>query len=375
MLRAISLFSGIGGLDIGFATAGYDIIAQVEIDTFCQSVLKRHASEWWANATIFSDVRQFGIASLPGVKPGDIAAIFGGFPCQDISAAGNGAGIRNGERSGLWYEFARIIGEFRPRTVLLENVSRIASPRKEDGEIQPADALLVIGALSEMGYDARWGIISAADIGAPHLRERWFCMAYDNSQRQLQQKRSIPIIRRRIAHKRKTLANTSGERRQKSSTRNSSSDKERNNPAYKRRRATELHALIASDKTLGNTKSTRLAKRWHRSRKDCRTIKKTSSLPTTARPQRPGNLIRQFAVKPRLGRANDGIPTWLDKPRWPAGQGAFQYDYEQPRTIGKGIDPHRTPRIKALGNAVLPGIAYALACAIKTFAETKDRKG
>ena len=328
-MKAISLFSGIGGLDIGFSSAGFDIIAQVEIDTFCQRILKRHAHEWWPDATVFTDVRDFGLSSLPGIEPGDIDVIFGGFPCQDISAAGNGAGIRSGKQSGLWYEFARIIGEFQPRTVLLENVSRIVSPRKEDGEIQPADALLVISALSEMGYGCRWGIISAADTGAPHLRERWFCVADHHGKRELQPQGSNRNIRRRAAH--------------------------------------QCHIL-------GNAQITRPSQPRSIKTKNCRQNRRTPTRSTILRPKRSSHNVRRhrrLTAQPRLVRATHGIPAWLDKPRWPAGQGTYQHDYEQPRTIGKGIDKNRSSRIKALGNAVLPQIAYPLACVIKQLLESE----
>jgi DNA (cytosine-5)-methyltransferase 1 len=100
------LFSGIGGIDLAFSLAGFDILFQVEIDEFCQKVLAKHSKEYWPNAKIFTDVRAVGKHNLPT----SIDVLFGGFPCQDISVAGNGAGLE-GERSGLWWEFARIIGE------------------------------------------------------------------------------------------------------------------------------------------------------------------------------------------------------------------------------------------------------------------------
>ncbi len=315
-MLAISLCSGIGGLDIGFAAAGFDIIAQVEQDKFCQRVLKRHAGEWWPNAANFADVRDFGLASLPGIKPGDIAAMFGGFPCQPHSDAGKKLGAEDDRN--LWPEFRRIISEFRPRAVLLENVPGILSGT--------GYAVTIVADLAQMGYDCRWGTIQAADTGSPHKRERWFCVAYDNGQRQLQQKRVVQRFRRRITHSNQAVSNR---------------------------------------KALGNAQSARFPKWRQRQIKDNCPLRKTSGLATTPRSQRSGGIDGAIAIKSQLGRATDGLPTWLDEPKWPAGQGTYQHAWESPRTIGKGIDPHRSPRIKALGNSVMPQLAYALACAIR----------
>ena len=153
-----SLFAGIGGIDLGFERAGFETVWQVEINSYCRKVLARH----FPNAERFEDVRTVGRHNL---KPVDVIA--GGFPCQDISNAGKRAGIE-GERSGLWSEYARIIGELRPKYVLVENVSALLG--RGMGR--------VLGDLSTLGYDAEWEIISAADVGAPHLRERVWIVAY-----------------------------------------------------------------------------------------------------------------------------------------------------------------------------------------------------
>lgn len=154
-----SLFSGIGGMDLAFSQAGFKIVAQVEIDDYCRKVLAKHAQNYWPNATQFADVRQVGLANLPRAD-----VIAGGFPCQDLSIAGKQAGIREGNRSGLWYEFRRIIGELRPRIVFIENVPAII----HNG------GTLVVNHLAEMGYDCIWGVIPASAVGAGHERERWF---------------------------------------------------------------------------------------------------------------------------------------------------------------------------------------------------------
>jgi DNA (cytosine-5)-methyltransferase 1 len=158
MLTCGSLFAGIGGFDLGFERAGIKTVWQVEIDPFCRQVLQIR----FPDARRFSDVRDVGRSEL---APVDI--ISGGFPCQDISHAGRRIGI-GGERSGLWSEFARIISELRPRYALVENVAALLGRGIER----------VLGDLAEIGYDAEWKIISASDVGAEHIRERVWILAY-----------------------------------------------------------------------------------------------------------------------------------------------------------------------------------------------------
>lgn len=166
MIRRItigSLFSGIGGLELGLECAlrdgGFDVetVFQCEADAWCRSILARH----WPSAIRYDDVRGVG----PDAPRVDV--LCGGFPCQDVSYAGKGAGLA-GERSGLWFEFARIVRELRPRVVVVENVAALAS--------RGLDA--VLGSLSEAGYDAVWFDVRASDVGAPHRRERLFIVAW-----------------------------------------------------------------------------------------------------------------------------------------------------------------------------------------------------
>ena len=163
MIRIGSLFAGVGGFELGIERAipNAHTIWQVEQNPFCQSILRKH----WPNATIYDDVRTVGAHNL---KPVDI--LIGGFPCQDISTAGKQRGITNGTRSGLWWEMFRIISNIRPRPriIILENVANIIRLGGTD----------VVGALAKIGYNCEWTIISAQQFGAPHIRKRWFCVAY-----------------------------------------------------------------------------------------------------------------------------------------------------------------------------------------------------
>lgn len=160
-----SLFAGIGGFDLGLERAGMVCKWQVEIDEYANRVLAKH----WPNVPRHGDVRTFPTAE------GDwgVDVICGGFPCQDISVAGKGAGLA-GHRSGLWYEFARIIRELRPRYVIVENVRAFTSRGIDT----------VLGQMACLGYDAEWHCIPACAIGAPHRRERIWIVAVRNTDSQ-----------------------------------------------------------------------------------------------------------------------------------------------------------------------------------------------
>lgn len=153
-----SLFSGIGGLELGLEWAGLGPVAwQVEINPQARSVLEQH----WPEATRHDDVRSVGSATL---SPVDL--ICGGFPCQDVSSAGKRAGL-DGARSGLWFEFHRVVSELLPQWVVVENVA--------SGANRWVDA--VVEGLEQLGYACLPIPLAAADVGAPHLRARVFIVA------------------------------------------------------------------------------------------------------------------------------------------------------------------------------------------------------
>ena len=153
-----SLFAGIGGFDLGLERAGMACAWQVEREPYAVRVLEKH----WPNVRRHDDVCTFP----PEEGNWEVDLICGGFPCQDISVAGKGAGLA-GERSGLWHEMHRIIGELRPRFVIVENVAALLSRGMET----------VLGDLSQIGYDAEWHVIPASAIGAPHRRDRVWIVA------------------------------------------------------------------------------------------------------------------------------------------------------------------------------------------------------
>ena len=167
MYNVLDLFSGIGGFSLGLERAGgLKTVAFCEIDPFCRRVLAKH----WPGVPCYDDVRTLTAERLAadGIVP-DV--ICGGFPCRDISEAGRRAGI-DGERSGLWREFARLIGDIRPQYAIVENVPELlaGSNGKWFGR--------VLGDLAALGYDAEWHCIQAADLGAAHIRDRIWIAAY-----------------------------------------------------------------------------------------------------------------------------------------------------------------------------------------------------
>ncbi len=171
MLNGLALFAGIGGIEMGISDS-VRTVCYVEKEPYSVAVLRSRIKEGKLhNAPIWDDVSTFYGVPYRGI----IDIITGGFPCQDISVAGKGKGIKEGTRSGLWYEMLRIINEVRPTFVFVENVSAITKRGLD----------IVLGQLSEAGYDAGWTYILASDVGAPHKRERIFILAYprDSSDR------------------------------------------------------------------------------------------------------------------------------------------------------------------------------------------------
>ena len=159
-MRVLHLFAGAGGSHLTGELLGWESVGSVEIDPYCQRLLRQH----YPNEVIHGDIRTFQANHLAGVVDG----VCGGFPCTDISAAGKGAGI-TGEHSGLWSEFARVIAECRPGWAFIENSPRLRSLGLDT----------VLQDLARIGYNAEWSTLSAAAIGAPHKRDRMWILATD----------------------------------------------------------------------------------------------------------------------------------------------------------------------------------------------------
>ena len=161
-MKILDTFAGIGGFSYAAEKliGGFETTQFIEIDPFCQKILKKH----WPHVPIHDDIRTFT------AKPREYQVITGGFPCQDISVAGLQKGITEETRSGLFFELMRVIRMVRPQYVVLENVAAILNRGLD----------IVLRELSEAGYDAEWSVIPASSVGACHQRSRWWLVAYSN---------------------------------------------------------------------------------------------------------------------------------------------------------------------------------------------------
>lgn len=334
---AVSLFTGAGGKDIAAVAAGFKIIAQVEIDEYCQYELRRNHDRYYPDATLHGNVRDFGKHSIR--QQPDLIA--GGFPCQDVSNAGVRKGITDGTRSGLWFEFRRIISEIRPRYIFVENVPGITSKHVQKmGEIRQAGALLVVGELSTLGYVCRWGYLSAADSGAAHQRERWWLVGHTE----------------RVGH-------IEPEDQQQSSSHSNGISTPR-----EQGRGSELHATVSGGPLLVNTSRTGQQKR------NPTALSGDEGYPSG----RSDTLRRNEFSESGLGRASDELSTWLSEYQRPALINELpecaQFEHEPPRTIpASQRNPYHAKQLKALGNSVHVVTAYALFVAIREAIEAERK--
>ncbi len=162
-LKLLDTFAGIGGFSYAAEqlVGGFETTQFVEIEPYCQKILKKH----WPNVPIHDDIKTFT------AKPFQFDCITGGFPCQDVSVAGQQRGITRETRSGLFYELIRVIRMVRPKYVLLENVAALLNNGMG----------IVLGELSKIGYDVEWKVISARERGGCHLRQRVWIIAYNST--------------------------------------------------------------------------------------------------------------------------------------------------------------------------------------------------
>lgn len=193
-MNSLHLFAGVGGGILADKILGNTIVGAVEIEPYCRAVLKQRQEEGLLEPfPLFEDVRAFNGDEIE--QPIDV--VCAGFPCQDISCAGKGAGIE-GEKSSLFYELVRVCRTVKPTYIFLEN-----SP-----SITGRGLGTVLCKIAEIGYDAEWTNLSAGICGAPHLRDRWWCLCkrqQSETERSLQPKRIIEDLQRRFSE----LGNTS----------------------------------------------------------------------------------------------------------------------------------------------------------------------
>tara|TARA_R100001463_G_scaffold2199_1_gene9356 strand:- start:1034 stop:2011 length:978 start_codon:yes stop_codon:yes gene_type:complete len=321
-MRVLDLFSGIGG----FALAGqwvwgdnYEIMGFCEIDKYCHKVLNKN----FTGVPIYDDIQK-----LNGKDFKNIDLITGGFPCQDLSVAGQGKGLIDEEtgektRSGLWFEMLRIISEVRPRFALIENVPMLTI----------RGGTRVIADLTKIGYDAEWTIIGADDVGAWHKRKRIWIVAYPSNKR----------LRTRIG-------------------RTNFNNEEKSGAGYNNRvrgRANVKRNNIKTPKNekveLSNSKSKRqqplkIRSKVIQSQKRQKILCRGSNGKGVSRDRENRN------TKQRLGGMANGLSDRLDR-----------YWIREPKGIPRVAagQTKRVQRLKGLGNAIVPQVAYKVMKMIK----------
>lgn len=327
-LKVLDLFSGIGGFSLGLErTGGFETVAFCEIDEPCHKVLRKH----WPDTPIAEDVeglyknedKLIDCFSLQEVCTSDISVICGGFPCQDISVAGKGKGLE-GARSGLWYEYKRLIKEIKPKYAIIENVANLRTK----------GLVTVLQDLWEIGYDSEWSIISACGVGAVHRRERIWIIAYparkrlegdrgpqEDSEVCSQEKTSSGSVRSVNKRGERTSPDSNERRQGRLLEPNELEGKEE--ALWARRDGSEGIAPYTYDLRLWRALTTKEEKQEWR----------------TEASSRFSDVFGQIlSVEPSICRSNDGLP--------------------------RGVDRPRRERVKQLGNSVVPQIPQLIGEAI-----------
>ena len=304
-MRMLDLFSGIGGFSLAAQWVwgeDLEIVGFCENEPYPHKVLKKN----FPGVPIHED-----ITKLDGKEFKNIDLITGGFPCQDISIAGRGAGVKEGMRSGLWFDLLRIIRDVRPRYALIENVPMLTI----------RGGTRVISDLTEIGYDTEWTIISAKDVGAWHLRKRIWIVAYPECVG-----RSTGAV----------VTGKSGNKKASDQPGHSSETQYGSNSKSKRGRSIQGQGWGSEGEVgvggicqeLSNTSSKRLqgAKQFQTHEGEAKTQQ------STAKPfEETGNY---WSIEPKLGRVAHGVPNRVD-------------------------------RLKGLGNAIVPQVAALIMEMIK----------
>lgn len=300
-MRVLDLFSGVGGFSLGLERAGMRTVAFCEIEPFCRAVLAKH----WPGVPCYDDVRTLTASRLAadGVVPG---VICGGFPCQDLSIAGRGAGL-SGDRSGLWFEYLRVIEEVRPSWVIIENVPALRSRGLDQ----------VLGGLAALGYDAEWHLIPASAIGAPHQRDRAWILAHP------------PF----------------GGWREHGHERGQDGDA-----------GTGQSADCGED----------VADRCSAGLPGAEQPQWREPIVSAADIRRAASQCRWGRVAPGLDGETDGVSRRVDGTR-----PVEAWEGNTPRTVGRGF-PNRRPRLKAIGNSVVPQIPELIGRAIMARAQKEQ---
>ena len=303
MTYYLDLFSGIGGFALGAYWAGLRFNGHYfsEVDKYATKLYNQR----FPDAIGLGDITKIDGATLP---TGDWI-ISGGFPCQDISVAGKGAGLA-GSRSGLWFEYARLIKEIQPRFVVIENVGALARRGLDS----------VLRSLAEIGYDAEWQDIRASDVGAPHRRERLWIVAYPMRDGRNEWRAEREGFGGRASSIGTSMVNPDRERREKQldglTARTRDADGQ---PCGKALADTSNGGNVRRDGELGTTQGE---------------VRQPGRSPENGRGE-------WWKFEPAVCELADGLPNQLD-------------GYHG-RTVAKMAD--RVNRLKCLGNSIVPQIA------------------
>jgi DNA (cytosine-5)-methyltransferase 1 len=369
--RVLDLFSGIGGFSLGLERAGMETVAFCEIEEYPRKVLAKH----WPDVPIYSDVRELTSERLRADGIIGIDVITAGFPCQDISTAGKGAGIE-GERSGLWSEIARLSGELRPRYIILENVSALLSRGLDK----------VLGDMAEIGYDAEWHCIPASHLGAPHRRDRWWCVAYPGHDEKVSREpegedrpANVPSIRGGNGRSVQRHCEVSGDRAEKKAilsedvadTKSEQCNVSDNHTGVSmgREQVSESGNRSWSNdgegQDIGRDEDVAYPSRERQSGSG-KLVKSERTAQTANREAGWTWAVGELRIgepQPNMGILAHGISAGLARSRWLPEPGVGR--------VTTGI-PDRTARLKALGNSLIPQIPEIIGLAIMGIDEHKD---
>ena len=266
-MRVLDLFSGIGGFAYaGQLLGGFTTIDFVELDSYCQQVLRKN----FPNVPIHDDINTFDTST----RFGEYDLITAGFPCQDLSSAGKQAGLREGTRSSLFYRVMQIARQVRPKYILLENVANTISHANGQSFQQ------ILYEIAKSGYNAEWGIVSARDVGGCHLRKRIWIIAYANDPRYYRTSKCQ-------ANSKWTETISEGYKSQPQPTR-------------------QAH-------TVANTQSIRVEGHRNSGQQEQLTLGKTGLLDWSDTGIRLGSDWRTFASQPMLRRGDDGLSRRVDR--------------------------------------------------------------
>lgn len=337
-MNYLDLFHGIGGFALGAYMAGMKFQNHYcsDIVPYCQKLYTLR----FPDSIQLGDITKIDTKKLPVGE----WIISGGFPCQDISIAGKGEGI-GGKRSGLWFEYWRIISELRPRFAIMENVGALTFRGLDQ----------VLGALAEIGYNAEWQDIRASDVGAPHKRERIWIVAYPDTERESQQKGIKQEKRGRPIYKSEDVANSCGSGGKKS---------KRTGRQAGNRSGNKSEKLSNSDSTGRDTDNRR--------KEQGRGAKLTGSswweTDPADLPDTDGDKQHR-----RVGNVQVGRSWSQEDVKKGVNEKGNQWGFKSyVGRVANGI-PGRVDRLKGLGNSIVPQIAAILFERIKEMIEYKGK--